>query len=326
MEDYLNNQRKQPDAAFSHELYRKLNAADAPARRPASPALKITVAALAGAMSLGLLLGVPQVGSAAQSFLNLFRVKRITAIAVDPARLQALQGSSIDFKTLFADTIEIVKQPGEPQTAASAAQASALAGIPVRAPATLGEGVPLSEIVVSGEGIARMTADADKAAALLQALGITDVQVPAALNGAKVTITTPPVAAAMYRTARATIVLAQARSPEVDLPPGVDLAQLGEIGLRAVGMPADDARRFAQTIDWNSTLIMPIPVNAASFREVDVRGAKGLLVQANASGGNGRPAGGPNLLLTWSEGDVVFAMSGNGLSATDLLTFANALP
>lgn len=325
MEDFLNNQRRQPGAAFSRELYRKLNASESARRRGVPTAAKVAVAAVAAAVSLGLVLGVPQVGAAAQDFLNLFRVKRITAIAVDPARLQALQNSSLDFKTLFADNVDVLKEPGEPQLVADAQRASALAGIPVRAPAALGEGVALSEIRVSGEGAARIKADTDKAAALLQALGITDITIPPALNGAQVTVRTPPVVTAVYRTARATIGLAQSRSPEIDLPPGVELAQLGEIGLRAIGMSAEDARRFAQTIDWNTTLLVPIPTNAATFREVDVRGAKGLLVQAGAASG-GRPAGSPSLLLMWSEGDVVLALSGSGLSATDLLTFANALP
>ena len=52
------------------------------------------------------------------------------------------------------------------------------------------------------------------------------------------------------------------RSPEVSLPAGRRPRALGEIGLRIVGPPADEAQRFAQTIDWHSTLLVPVPAGA----------------------------------------------------------------
>ena len=72
----------------------------------------------------------------------------------------------------------------------------------------------------------------------------------------------------------------QSRSPEVSLPPGADLAQLGEIGLRILGLDATEAHRFAGSIDWHSTFLVPVPAKEAEFRQVQVNGHPALLVTA----------------------------------------------
>jgi hypothetical protein len=118
--------------------------------------------------------------------------------------------------------------------------------------------------------------------------------------------------------------LVQANSPEVTLPTGVDLAQLGEIGLRILGLDPAEARRMASTIDWTSTLVVPVPSNASSFREVTVHGQRGLLVTTN-----GDPAGTPNgrragAIVMWTEGDRVFALAGN-LDSMELMQMAESV-
>ena len=64
--------------------------------------------------------------------------------------------------------------------------------------------------------------------------------------------------------------------PEVLMPPGVDLAQLGEIGLRILGLPENDAREFAKKVDWHTTLVVPVPPMATRFRQVIVGGSQGV--------------------------------------------------
>lgn len=223
---------------------------------------------------------------------------------------------------MFAGATEILKKPGQPITVTSAAQASAIMGMPVLIPAQLTQGFTLGQIVVSDEAAMRVTGDVGKAQALLQVLGITDAQLPSSLNGAKITVNVPRLAAARYGTGNNAVTLAQAKTPEVDLPPGVNMAQLGEIGLRALGMSADDARAMAGKIDWNNTLVVPIPTNAASFREVSVRGVNGLLITTNASSGGSSTQTGN--LLTWSENGIIYSLSGN-ISPTLLAQMAEEL-
>jgi hypothetical protein len=107
----------------------------------------------------------------------------------------------------------------------------------------------------------------------------------------------------------------------------VDLPQLGEIALRIVGMAPDEAHRFAQSIDWTSTLLVPVPANASSFREVEVRGTTGLLVTTSGSGTLNTPKGPMTIpqgsMLVWAEGDMVYAMNGTGSIA--LVDMANSL-
>jgi hypothetical protein len=99
------------------------------------------------------------------------------------------------------------------------------------------------------------------------------------------------------------------------MPAGLDLAMLAEIGLRVLGMVSGEARRFAQSVDWRSTLIVPIPVDAATFRQIDVRGNQGLLIESTglkrSPDGERQPPGPLVRHILWSAGGSVFALSGN---------------
>ena len=131
-------------------------------------------------------------------------------------------------------------------------------------------------------------------------------------------------AVVQFRSEKRHVSLVQARSPEVTLPAGVDLAQVGEIGLRMVGMDRGEAERFAQSIDWHSTMLVPMPINAGSFRNVDIRGNRALLITTNGEPG---PSGAPRregAMLMWAEGDMVYAFRGN-VDGEDLVEMATNL-
>lgn len=82
---------------------------------------------------------------------------------------------------------------------------------------------------------------------------------------------------------------------------------------------------MAASIDWRNTLLVPVPMNAASFRQVDVNGHPGLLVSTNAEGtgpsGNRRRRG---AMVLWSDGGRVFAVQGD-MEAADVLEVAQSL-
>ena len=73
----------------------------------------------------------------------------------------------------------------------------------------------------------------------------------------------------------------QAASPEISLPPGVHLPEIVEIALRILGMSLDEARQYAYAIDWRGTVLVPVPADVASFREVEVGTSQGLLIEFN---------------------------------------------
>jgi hypothetical protein len=161
----------------------------------------------------------------------------------------------------------------------------------------------------------------------MTSLAIDDLTVPPALDGADVAIHMAPVAGTMYRHEAYAVLFLQSPSPEVSLPAGADLAQLGEIGLRVIGLSKDDARRFARTVDWHSTVLVPVPANASSFREVEVHGNKGLLVSTSAEQSRGADRhshrGGSQLM--WADGGRVFALMTSNVSDVDLLRMANSV-
>jgi hypothetical protein len=326
MEDLMNRNRKSPDPAFARELYARIDKENTPMSTRSR--LKLPLAGLAVAVAAAGALSIPSVSAAAQSFLNLFRVKRITAVSIDPARMQAMrQGmKDSDLKALMGESVVVNKPQQEPQVVTDAAAASALAGIPVKLPSA-----GVTELRVMPGSDARITGDSNKLAAVLQLMNITDVAVPAGLDGAVIDIKTPAMVSARIGSGRGEITLLQAKSPDITLPDGVSMAQLGEIALRVMGLTADEARDMAARIDWNSTLVVPIPSNAASFREVTVNGASGLLItttrqpaeNAEANVGGPRQMRGGSVVM-WSDGDVVYAVQGQ-VEAVELIALAESL-
>jgi hypothetical protein len=248
-------------------------------------------------------------------------VRNFTAVSVDPDRVRQLEDGKLDLKALIGDRIQTVKDPGPPQVVASAALAGAAAGIAVKVPSFLPAGLHPDTVTVRGAGEARLTADVARLRHVLEALDIRDVSVPTGLDGKVIELHAPAVVAQRFVSDRSRVVLLQSRSPEVGLPSGVNLAELGEIGLRILGLSPTEAQRLSQTIDWRSTMLIPVPGNAGSFRQVEVRGQSALLVTSTGSDGSRRRQG---AMILWSEGEQVYALTGD-LDSVDLLQMANSL-
>jgi Domain of unknown function (DUF4367) len=321
IDDLLNRNRQPVPESFARTLRARLNSKETHVTKRILP--RLALAGIATALAAAATFNVPALSAAAQGFLNLFRIQRVTAIAFDPTRIQAVreQGGT-DVKALMGDAVEVIAQPGEPVVVADADAASLLSGIAVRLPASTPFGAA-PELTVGGAGHVRVTGDSNKIAAALQVLGVTDVTAPAALDGATIDIKTAAAVVARYGERSRGMSLIQTRSPEVTLPEGVRMADLGEIGLRLMGMSADEARTTAAKIDWNSTLVVPIPANAATFREVTIGANTGLLI---ASEGRGRSVTDTRSgrMLVWVNNGIVYALTGD-LSAIEMVTLAESL-
>jgi hypothetical protein len=312
---FMNELRREPPPGFARELHERLRRqgpAVAPARawRPLQWAVP-----LAGGLAVALVVlsfTFPAVRASAQAFLDLFRVRNFAAVSVDPARFERLKDQKLDFESLFTDRVETPAQHTAPRVVASLQEASSLAGFAVRLPGEPPAGfVPDTIAVVEG---ASMSFRVHTAALreVLEKLDIRDLQVPEGLDGRTVTASTSPAVTQRFVRERERIEFVQARSPEVSLPAGLELERFGEIGLRIAGLEPDEARRFARSIDWHGTLVVPVSLNASSFTEASVRGGRGLLVSFKEGA-----AAGPNrhhhegTLLLWSEGDMVYALTAN---------------
>jgi hypothetical protein len=108
--------------------------------------------------------------------------------------------------------------------------------------------------------------------------------------------------------------LNQSSSPLIEYPEDVDTAALGQALLQALGMDARQARRLAQSIDWTSTLLLPIPEGIATFSEVDVDGVGGLAFSSYD---------GVNNAILWQKDGVVYVLNGGQLD--ELVDVANSL-
>ncbi|MGE5249053.1 MAG: anti-sigma factor family protein [Bacteroidota bacterium] len=301
----------------------------------AFPAVRVAVIA---ALVLALVLAVPGTRALAGQLLNLFRVQQVTVIPVDFTGLQQLNGNgplSDQFTQLISSSMTVTQKPGDPVQVSDAKQASDLAGFSVRLP----QGKTPSQIYVTGAAAATFTIDRSKAQALINEAGRSDLVLPESVDGARISVKVPATVSAGYGTCpkphldesqsagpgiagrryRDCVILAQLPSPTVDAPADLDVAQLAQLGLQFTGMSAEEAAAFTKSVDWASTLVVPIPRNGASYEQVQVDGVTGTLIQ--------RPADdAPQYALLWVKDGIIYAISGLGTDWQQAMEMANSLP
>ena len=331
-DQFLYDLRGDPSPEFAEKLRRKLSEQLASAQMSRLPIWRKPAAvALAVAAVFLISLSFPAVRAVAQQFLDLFRVQRFVAVSADPERLKQIQriaNEGFDLKSLLSRNVKVVKEPGQLQLVEGVAAAEQLSGLTVQLPATLPNEVVQEQMAVGGEGALEFTADTTLLQEVLDALDLRDVLVPQQLNGAVVKVRMPPRVITNYRRAgMARATLLQAASPEISLPQGVHLPEIAEIALRILGMSLDEARQYAYSIDWHGTLLVPVPADVASFREVEVGTSQGLLIEVSGQrsfGPSGGARGEQGSMVLWSDGGKVFSLSGT-INKRDLLQMASAI-
>lgn len=332
-DELLSALRREPPPDFAARLKASLQATDVTehAERRHWPLGRIA-ASLAVVAITGSLLTVPAVRASARSFLAKFRVVNFVAIEVDERRVAELRSEGLDLPDMLGEHVQILQDPGPPVAAVSPEQAGAAAGIDVRLPAWLPPSVELTGIQVKGPGRLQVTANTSRLEQLMDFLGINDLEVPSGLDGKVAQVHVPSIVAINYqvsglgdRGARARFL--QAQSPEIDLPDGIDLATLAEIGLRVLGLAPEEARQFARTVDWRTTLLLPVPPGTTSFKHVEINGQPGIAMERAITVENSGDEPGAAAILSdrgttvqtvryermllWSAGGRVFGFEGN---------------
>ena len=80
---------------------------------------------------------------------------------------------------------------------------------------------------------------------------------------------------------------------------------------------------MARATDWRSTLLVPVPMNASTFRQVTVHGQPGLMITTTEErSADGHMRNG--VVLMWTEGDRVFCFQGN-LTGQEFMQMAESL-
>jgi hypothetical protein len=303
-----------------------------------SPLLRVGLAIV---LILTVVLSVPSTRALAGKFLNLFRVQQVVVVPIDSTGMQQLTGNSIlgkQVSDLISSSVTTQQKPASPVTVADAASASQQAGFTVRVPKDMAP----SRISLEGAGAFTIKVDVAKAQALLNESGRPDLVLPSSVNGADVSVTIPASVSIAYGTCPdpATqdkangiglngsagrqypdcVILAEIPTPSVSAPADLNIAQLAQIGLEFTGMTSEQAAAFTQTVDWTSTLVIPLPKNAATYQQVTVDGVTGTLIQRTPA------AEEPQYALLWVKNGIIYAISSLGSNSQQAVQIANSLP
>lgn len=285
---------------------------------------------------IALTLSFPQTRALASQLLSLFRVQQVKVVFLDFTGMQELTGQGPlgeQISQLLSTSMTVTKQSTKPVKVADAAAASQLAGFTVRLP----QGQTASQIQVMKGSAFTFKIDQAKAQALLDEAGRNDLQLPASIDGKDVSISIPAGVSAGYGTCPSIagnelehegsvgrryancVLFAQIPSPTVSAPAEVNVAQLVQIGLEFTGMNTEEAAAFTNSVDWTSTLVIPLPKNAATYKQISVDGVTGTLIE--------RPSDdAPGFSLIWVKNGIIYAISGVGSNTEQAIQMANALP
>jgi hypothetical protein len=301
------------------------------------------------AVTVAILVSMNPVRIWAQQVLAMLRVEKIQVVPIDPATL--MSSSAPDARPyklvnqFIADNVVVTVDPGKPDIVSGVTQAAELTGHPIR---IIGNLAAPTSVEVNGEIAFQMTIDRDRIAALLDEVGRSDIQIPESANGALVAVHIPKTVVSSYgdcpvrqgslssnpqsraeamaarraeRLASAKdtncTYLIQAPTPTVSVPPNLDMAGIAEAALELAGMNPAEARSFCQTVDWSSTLVVPIPSNSSSSETVAVDGVQGTLITQTLSEGN-------RYSLLWVKDGVIYSLAGHG-GSSEALSLAASL-
>jgi len=315
--------RRPPEPAFTEALRTRLRRQPIDRPRHLRTRLGRIAAGLAVAAGVGFAVTLPSVRASAASFLALFREVNFVAIPLQSdAPLKRADG--LDLPHLIGERVQILEDAG-PTAVTSPEQAGSVAGFDVRMPAYLPEATVRTQIVVGGRHAARITADVTRLRQVLDAVGINDVEIPDDLDGEAAMVRIAPMVMTDFAQGERTASLMQGPMPEVLLPAGLDLAKVGEIGLRLLGMAPVEAREFAKSVDWRTTLPVPVPPTAAQFRHTLVGSSKGMVIEGPLVDPETKAVRGNWNLVLWSAGGRVYAIRST-MRLADVLQMANSIP
>lgn len=295
------------------------------------------------------LVGVTPLRTWAQKVLAMLRVQKITVVSIDPTALMGSPHADARpyrlINQFVSDNVVVTMEPGEPDVVSSVSEAAHLAGYPLRTIGTLG--AP-QRIEVQGEVAFQMTIDRNRIETLLDEVGRSDIHVPESANGALIAVHIPKRALELYgdcpiqhdATSPKTrsqaeelarrkmeymenmktgncVYFVQAASPTISVPSDLKMSEIAEAALELGGMTPAEAHSFCQTVDWSSTMVVPIPRNTSSYETVTVDGVQGTLITGTVQQRN-------RYDLLWIKNGVIHSLAGYG-SPSDALSLAASL-
>jgi len=286
--------------------------------------------AVIGALVVAGIVGFPSGRELVRRFFRSLRMQKVQAVNVnlsaftDPNANPALHQM---IAQMISDDVVAANEPDQP--AADAAAAKQLSGFDV---SVITERKDPPKFVVTGRHAFDMTLNRDRLQTVFSQAGHPEISVPQALNGAPLKVEIPraveiqyghcPTPASASQTLADNISgpppssteysdclrLREGPNPIVNVPQGVDIQELAEIGLETAGMNPGQAREFLHNVDWQSTLVMAVPRFLRSYEAVKVAGAKGTLLSMAGRRG-------PGYALIWAKNGTGYMLTGFGDSS-----------
>jgi hypothetical protein len=285
----------------------------------------IAIALLAGSLS------ILAVRNLVQKSLGSLRMQKVQAVNVDLSPFVDANANPALHQMvaqMISEKVAVTVNEDD-QAASDAAAASQLAGMHVQ---LLSARKDSPTLVVGGEQKVNVTVDRKRLQEIVNEAGHAELALPQSLEGASVAVQIPRSVNAQYGTCpgptSATSAIAsnitgptatttqfsdcvrlrEGPSPIVNVPPGLDVKNLAQIGLETGGMTPNQAHDFLETVDWKATLSMSVPRFLRSYQEVKVAGTKGtLLSMAGRSG--------PGYTLIWAKNGIIYTLTGFGDSS-----------
>jgi anti-sigma factor RsiW len=281
-------------------------------------------ASLAAAV-LTISLTFPATRSFAQRLLATLRVERVQTVSLDFSAMNT--GTSSQPLEMLAKMLSdnaVVTTNEKESSADSQAAATQAVGFPVRMLSTRTDEPSFS---ISGAHAFHLTLDRSRLQDVLDQAGRPDLLLPATLDGATVAVQVPRAVAMTYgdckkadqqstslppsAPANPCLVVMQAPSPSINVPSDLNIQQLAEIGLQLAGWSPEKAREFCQTVDWKSTLVLPIPRTVQSYETVSINGVRGTLMHFPESNPKR-----PSFALIWVDNGMIYSLIGKGDSSS----------
>ena len=269
---------------------------------------KYAIAAAMVALLLIASFAFPGVRAFASDLLGLFRVQKFAPISVSPQQIALLE--QLSDQGLYPGDLVMDGEHAPAYEVESLEAAAAEVGHSVRSVKELGQ--PDSVRIFPGNS-GHLIVNLESARAIMEAVDADPTLLPDSLDGAQVDVTVYD--QVEQRWADNTFLL-QMAVPLVNYPADVDTVALGQALLQVLGIPESEARNLAESIDWTTTLIVPLPESAFSFNEVTVDGATGVSLSSLQEGDGSA--------IVWQKEGILYMLTGNR-SANELINLANNL-
>jgi hypothetical protein len=285
----------------------------------------IVVALVAGS------LGIPAVRNLGLKSLQSLRMQKVQAVNADfSPYIDASSNPSLHqmVTQMISDKVKVeVNEEDHPAT--DAASARQMAGFDVR---LLGVRKDAPTMVVGGAHRIEVAVDRARLQAIATEAGHSELVLPQSIDGAIVAVQVPRSVQLQYGTcpgpANASQVVAdnitgptptttqfsdcvrlrEGPAPIVNMPGGLDVGGLAQIGLETAGMTPTQAKDFLHTIDWKATLTLSVPRSLRAYQVVRVNGTDGTLLSMAGRRG-------PGYALIWTKDGIVYSLTGFGDSS-----------